>query len=178
MFFVSARREDQRADTVKHLIATGYKDWDGLILKQPDDSAFCGAFKTVRARPSRRRTRSSPMWEISRATSPAVMPSGRSRYPTCLFCPLNVSKRRRRQFVRRSAITFEIRIFVEITRFLQAPGVGQGCRRRPRRTVKSGCLLHAVEATCAILKDVAGHVGAQERGNAWVKIDEGLSGEM
>ena len=82
VFFISARREEQRADTVKNLIATGYKDWDDLILKQPNDPPSVSQFKTA-ARASHRDdgTRSSPTWGISRATSPAATPSGCSRYP-------------------------------------------------------------------------------------------------
>ena len=47
VFFISARREDQRDDTVKHLTATGYKDWDDLILKKPSDPPSTAAFKTA-----------------------------------------------------------------------------------------------------------------------------------
>jgi acid phosphatase len=47
VFFISARREDQRDATVKHLTATGYKDWDGLILKQPSDPAAVSAYKAM-----------------------------------------------------------------------------------------------------------------------------------
>ena len=47
VFFISARREDQRDATVKHLTATGYKDWDGLILKQPSDPAAVSAYKAI-----------------------------------------------------------------------------------------------------------------------------------
>jgi HAD superfamily, subfamily IIIB (Acid phosphatase) len=47
VFFISARREEQRADTVKNLIATGYKDWDDLILKQPNDPPSVAQFKTA-----------------------------------------------------------------------------------------------------------------------------------
>jgi acid phosphatase len=46
VFFVSARREDQRADTVKNLTAAGYKDWDDLVLKQPSDAPAVGDYKT------------------------------------------------------------------------------------------------------------------------------------
>jgi predicted secreted acid phosphatase len=47
IFFISARREDQRAATIKHLNGAGYKDWDGLTLKQPTDSPSVAIFKTT-----------------------------------------------------------------------------------------------------------------------------------
>lgn len=47
VFFISARREEQRAATIKHLNSTGYKDWDGLALKQPTDSPSVSIFKTA-----------------------------------------------------------------------------------------------------------------------------------
>ncbi len=47
VFFISARREEQRADTIKNLIATGYKDWDGLVLKQPSDPQSVADYKTA-----------------------------------------------------------------------------------------------------------------------------------
>jgi len=46
VFFISARPEAQRDATVRHLTATGYKDWDGLILKQPSDTDAVSAYKT------------------------------------------------------------------------------------------------------------------------------------
>jgi acid phosphatase len=50
VFFISARREDQRDATIRHLNAAGYKDWDGLILKQPSDSPIVSTYKaTARA---------------------------------------------------------------------------------------------------------------------------------
>ena len=47
VFFISARREDQRAATIKHLNSTGYKDWDGLTLKQPNDPPSVSELKTA-----------------------------------------------------------------------------------------------------------------------------------
>src|SRR6478735_10607550 len=46
VFFISARREEQRADTVRNLTAVGYKDWDDLILKQPGDPKAVAEYKT------------------------------------------------------------------------------------------------------------------------------------
>ena len=46
VFFISARREEQRADTVRNLTAVGYKDWDDLILKQPSDPHAVAEYKT------------------------------------------------------------------------------------------------------------------------------------
>jgi acid phosphatase len=46
IYFISARRADQRDDTMRHLTATGYKDWDDLILKQPIDPNEVSKFKT------------------------------------------------------------------------------------------------------------------------------------
>jgi acid phosphatase len=47
VYFISARREDQRDATVRHLSATGYKDWDDLILMQPNDPKEISRFKTA-----------------------------------------------------------------------------------------------------------------------------------
>jgi acid phosphatase len=47
VFFISARREDQRDVTIKHLTAAGYKDWDGLVLKQPSDPAAVSVYKSM-----------------------------------------------------------------------------------------------------------------------------------
>jgi hypothetical protein len=47
VFFISARREDQRSATVGHLTKVGYKDWDDLILKKPDDPPQVAKFKTA-----------------------------------------------------------------------------------------------------------------------------------
>ncbi|MGY3133404.1 hypothetical protein ACVWZM_004086 [Bradyrhizobium sp. USDA 4501] len=47
MYFISARREDQRDATVRHLTANGYKDWNDLILKQPADPKDVSKFKSA-----------------------------------------------------------------------------------------------------------------------------------
>jgi hypothetical protein len=47
VFFVSARREDQRSATIGHLTKTGYRDWDDLILKKPGDPPQVAKFKTA-----------------------------------------------------------------------------------------------------------------------------------
>jgi putative acid phosphatase of HAD superfamily subfamily IIIB len=46
IIFISARREEQRSDTVRNLTAAGYKDWDDLVLKQPGDPQAVAAYKT------------------------------------------------------------------------------------------------------------------------------------
>jgi acid phosphatase len=47
VYFISARREDQRDVTIRHLTVTGYKDWDDLILKQLTDPQDVSTFKTT-----------------------------------------------------------------------------------------------------------------------------------
>ena len=47
VFFISARREDQREVTIKHLTDAGYKDWDGLMLKDGPDLRLVSDFKTA-----------------------------------------------------------------------------------------------------------------------------------
>src|SRR5215475_5413198 len=47
VFFVSTRREDQRAPTVNNLKAVGYEGWADLILKQPGDKSSAQEFKTA-----------------------------------------------------------------------------------------------------------------------------------
>jgi len=48
VFFITGRREHQRAATERNLAAAGYADWDGLTLK-PDDSdvAFAAIYKAA-----------------------------------------------------------------------------------------------------------------------------------
>jgi predicted secreted acid phosphatase len=48
VFFISTRREDQRAVTVNNLRAAGYEGWEDLFLKQPDDKSSSQDFKTAR----------------------------------------------------------------------------------------------------------------------------------
>jgi acid phosphatase len=48
VFFISTRREDQRAATVNNLKAAGYEGWADLLLKQPDDKSSSQEFKTAR----------------------------------------------------------------------------------------------------------------------------------
>jgi acid phosphatase len=48
VFFISTRREDQRAATVNNLKAAGYDGWADLFLKQPDDKSSAQEFKTAR----------------------------------------------------------------------------------------------------------------------------------
>jgi acid phosphatase len=48
VFFISTRREDQRAATVNNLKAGGYEGWADLLLKQPDDKSLSQEFKTAR----------------------------------------------------------------------------------------------------------------------------------
>jgi acid phosphatase len=48
VFFISTRREDQRAATVNNLKAAGYEGWEDLLLKQPDDKSSSQEFKTAR----------------------------------------------------------------------------------------------------------------------------------
>jgi acid phosphatase len=38
VFFISGRREQQRAATEENLIAAGYKEWSGMILRGPEDT--------------------------------------------------------------------------------------------------------------------------------------------
>jgi len=47
VFFISTRREDQRAATVNNLKAAGYEGWADLILKQPGDKSSAQEFKTA-----------------------------------------------------------------------------------------------------------------------------------
>lgn len=47
VFFISTRREDQRAATVNNLKAVGYEGWADLFLKQPDDKSSAQEFKTA-----------------------------------------------------------------------------------------------------------------------------------
>jgi acid phosphatase len=48
VFFISTRREDQRAATVNNLKAAGYDGWADLSLKQPNDKSSSQEFKTAR----------------------------------------------------------------------------------------------------------------------------------
>jgi hypothetical protein len=48
VFFISTRREDQRAVTVSNLRAARYEGWVDLFLKQPDDKSSSQDFKTAR----------------------------------------------------------------------------------------------------------------------------------
>jgi predicted secreted acid phosphatase len=48
VFFISTRREDQRAATVNNLRAAGYDGWADLLLKQPNDKSSSQEFKTAR----------------------------------------------------------------------------------------------------------------------------------
>src|SRR5262249_31164694 len=48
VFFISTRREDQRAATVNNLKTAGYAGWADLLLKQPDDKPSSKEFKTAR----------------------------------------------------------------------------------------------------------------------------------
>jgi acid phosphatase len=48
VFFISTRREDQRAATINNLRAAGYEGWADLLLKQPDDKSLAQEFKTGR----------------------------------------------------------------------------------------------------------------------------------
>ncbi len=48
VFFISGRREDQRAATARNLRAVGYKGWTGMILRGPaDKKKTASAYKTT-----------------------------------------------------------------------------------------------------------------------------------
>lgn len=50
VFFVTARTEDCRSATIRNLTQTGFKDWDGLILRPLDDHRISSSFFKTNAR--------------------------------------------------------------------------------------------------------------------------------
>src|SRR6476661_1829722 len=78
------------------------------------------------------------------------------------------------ELVRRSAVALDVGIGKEVARLLQALRVRQRLRGGGRRAIVGIFELDAVELLAAVVKNLARGVGAEERGDRLVKIDEGL----
>ena len=192
VFFITGRRDEQRAGHAAG-ISTATVSRTGPSSDDPPRQRLTipslGPRRSRRGGTSQDRAAGYTIIAnigISRATLTAVSPKHVQGAQSVLLHPLDGPTPLRPQLVgrpaedrdvyvlvRRPAIAFDIGVFVNCAPLRDIPAWSARARSsgcfRIRKLPASCC-----RATCRRLENVAGHVGAQKRGDGWFIVDDGL----